>query len=173
MARRLKSGSGEVEGYIPTTYYEIIQDWPHYYILYNKLIAHNESEDIIGSNLSSVFYAEHNPQSEKKKSWYVEREMIAIYLIPLICFIIVMLAVIVLLIVFLQCYPDKEGTGVPEVAGPGPGLKFLGEGVLGNQKRKASDLQNLISDTESLVTIRSITRPAGLSDSLKVRLVAD
>lgn len=71
-----------------------------------------------------------------------------------------------LLIVFLQCYPDKEGTGVPEVAGPGPGLKFLGEGF--GQKRKASDLQNLISDTESVVTIRSITRPAGLSDSLKV-----
>ena len=77
-----------------------------------------------------------------------------------------MISVIILLIVFLQCYPDKEGTGVPEVAGPGPGLKFLGEGF--GQKRKASDLQNLISDTESVVTIRSITRPAGLSDSLKV-----
>ena len=96
-----------------------------------------------------------------------------LYLIPLICFIVVLLAIISLLAVFLQCYPDKEGTGVPEVAGPGPGLKFLGtDGFVDfMNKRKGSDLQHLInSDTESLVTIRSITRPAGLSDSLKVSL---
>ena len=96
--------------------------------------------------------------------------MLPLYLIPLICFIVVLLAIITLLIVFLQCYPDKEGTGVPEVAGPGPGLKFLGTDGFADfmNKRKGSDLQNLISDTESLVTIRSLTRPVGLSDSLKV-----
>ena len=74
--------------------------------------------------------------------------------------------VIILLVIFLCFYPEKEGSGIPEIAGSGPGERNK------RSKRKASDLNQLIhsSSSESPLSLRpNYHLPNGrrASDSLK------
>ena len=75
---------------------------------------------------------------------------------------------IILLVIFLCFYPEKEGSGIPEIAGSGPGERH------NRGKRKASDLNQLIhsSSSESPMSLRpNYHLPGGglrrMSDSLK------
>ena len=79
--------------------------------------------------------------------------------------------VIILLVIFLCFYPEKEGSGIPEIAGSGPGERH------NRGKRKASDLNELIqsSSSESPMSLRPHYHLPGsdrgglrrMSDSLK------
>ena len=77
---------------------------------------------------------------------------------------------IILLVIFLCFYPEKEGSGIPEIAGSGPGERH------NRGKRKASDLNQLIhsSSSESPMSLRPNYHLPGserggrrMSDSLK------